>query len=401
MSFSEIRGARLQLYWYPFFIVVLADGAFLSALQQHAGEHNKALYSQIYAIQAILTIVLGIPLGSIVDRLSRKSISIICICCLAAIAGLLMILSMSMSQIFWFAAIACTYGIMRNTFFVGMDSLLREIIPINRGTAVIEWRVFLFNVSRIIAIPAGGLIGTLGVYPTFAVTGALFAGGGICLIFLKTSLSANSKEKHGWRQMIEGITILQSNPQIALTTWIGAVITVTCFISLVLIVPFARNDPMHAGWILGAGGIGGVIGSLGNKHFKRWEEGIWRYCVAIAPVAVFCFSFFALTPLAPIFYGIFYLVLSPYWVVSGDAIWRIVDPAFQGRVRSAQVALYGGIIPVLWGLITSAMHAFQPEVIIRAMALLGMAVIFWTLWRYRALGQEVTKLVTSNGRKED
>jgi MFS family permease len=325
----------------------------------HSGTWVSALLISVF----LPTVIVGIAVGPLLDRLSRRSLMVASDLLRAAVFVALPFVDRPV----WIVGLALLSGlgnaIYRPAVNAGMPNLLEED-ELEKGNA-------LFQTVENMAWAAGPLIGgvvvaTSGPHVAYWINAGSFIFSAVFLrmIDARRLQSESSISKGHWHDLVDGLRLARRSPavQTVLASWSVAMLSVACInVGEVVIAKASFNaGDFGFGLLFGSGGVGLAIGSFvgGMIGERRPISGLYGPAIAVAGIG------YGLASIAPNVW-----VATPAVVLAGMGngaaalynvllIQRGVPDAYRGRAftiaMSVTYAILGPAMAVA-GPVTSAL----------------------------------------------
>jgi predicted MFS family arabinose efflux permease len=211
----------------------------------------------------------------------------------------------------------------------------------------------MFNGARIIGpAVAGFLMAKVGIALCFFIDGVSFLAVLAGLLLMRLPAHARSGGRGGpVAQSLEGFRYVWHHVRVRTIFALFAVVGVFGWSYSVLMPAFAR-DVLHLGeqgygLLLGASGIGALIGALTTATFgssvsarKFAFGGVWLFCAALL-----VFAFNRSLTIAMICLAVTGFGMMLFFSTSNTTVQTIVPDEMRGRVMGIWALIFGGMIP--------------------------------------------------------
>jgi DHA3 family macrolide efflux protein-like MFS transporter len=227
--------------------------------------HSAWWVSALWIATLVPTVVLGLAVGPLVDRLSRKRLLV-----MADVARLIVFVALpfvnSALSILILAGVAgIANSFFRPTVLAGLPNLVPED-DLARGTSLLQtadWAATALG-----PILAGAVIGASGPHIVYWINAATFLYSAVLILRIPAELlqSEQGITRGHWRDMREGIgEFARSRPLLTAFVALGFAVVASGFINVSEV--FLATHSLHAhafgyGLLWGASGAGLVVGSL-------------------------------------------------------------------------------------------------------------------------------------------
>jgi MFS family permease len=239
----------------------------------HSGSWVSALLISVF----LPTVIVGVAVGPLLDRLSRRKLMIASDLLRAAVFVALPFVDRPI----WIVALAVLSGlgnaVYRPAVNAGLPNLLEED-ELEKGNA-------LFMTVENMAWAAGPLVGgvivaTSGTHAAYWINAVSFVFSALLLRLIPARrLQADASPSRGhWRDIADGLALARRSPavQTVIAAWSITMLSVACInVGEVVIAKSSFNaGDFGFGLLFGASGVGLAIGSFtGGMLAERWEIG--------------------------------------------------------------------------------------------------------------------------------
>jgi predicted MFS family arabinose efflux permease len=307
------------------------------------------------ALRALPYLVLGLPVGALVDRWDRKRVMILCdvgrAIAVASIPAAMALEALTLAQIY---AVSLVEGSLYVFFNIAEVAALPRVVPAAQLPEAAAQNEAGFGAANIVGPSFGAfLYQAFGRGVPFLVDALTYAVSVLSLLRIRTPFRGErAPERHDLRaEVAEGLRWLWRNPLIRFMAFLtGATNLVGAGTPLLLIVLAKQLGAGDAevGIVFSVAGIGGIVGSLiGGQIQKRF--GFGAVIVALVWAEALLFPLYAVAPSWPLMgaIGALLFVLSPiYNVVQFSYRLALIPDRLQGRVNSTFRLLAFGLMPV-------------------------------------------------------
>lgn len=347
---------------------------------------SPVLVSLVQAANTLPIMVFALVAGALADTYDRRRLMI-------AAQGFMLVVSTLLALVAW-AGLLTPWLLLLFTFLIGSGAALNgpawqasvgEMVPRPVLPAAVAYNSMGFNVARSVGPAVGGvLVAAIGAAFAFAVNALTYLPLLFVLARWRPAVAALSKlprEPLG-AAMLAGIRYATLSPGIAAVLARAAVFGIGAS-AVPALLPLAARDLMRGGaqtygLLLGAFGIGAVIGALASPRLRQWlsSENVVRAALAALAVGGIGMAFshsLGLTLLA-------LLLAGGGWVLALSTFNVTVQMSAPRWVVARALALYqmatfGGMAvgSAVWGSITEA-HGL-PEALLGAATVLALCLV--------------------------
>jgi MFS family permease len=316
---------------------------------------------------AYINLVVAVPMmfasmigGAITDRVERRQLVIIGQCLITGNEIFILILLMLGQLEFWH--LLCTAFIAGCAFPFIMPA--RMAITINvvgheRIQSAMAISGGAMNLSRVAGPAMAGLIiAQFSVVAAYIVSTLLYGAAVICMLFVKRNIAI---QPEGGKQplladIVYGFQYIKANKPVMVCLLFGLVpmfLAMPFQSLLVMLVEQSwQTGETGIGILMGAGGVGGVLGSIWIARRGDKSERLQLMCVTVISFAVLLGVFtqtsifyLALLPLA-----LANLCASAFQTVNNATVQILVDDSVRGRMSSFMMMSFGltplGVFPM-------------------------------------------------------
>ncbi|AAT88617.1 hypothetical protein ATY41_10045 [Leifsonia xyli subsp. xyli] len=326
----------------------------LLSLWVFAQTESPFLTGLMSATNVVPYIVFGILAGATVDRGTPSAViaamEFVNCAALAVVPILTLTGTTAIWPLFLVAAVSSTAYVW---FDVSSSAIVPRIVP-GRDLALANSRLWL--ISTLVSVAAAPLaftmLNTFGLGTSFGILAALYAISGFVLTRLKALNPVAPSVGSRLQQLVEGLRFSVVEPTIRffMTTSIGMGISGGAVYGMLIVfssdaLGLASTD-LHISLIVGASGLGALIGALATPRLERWSTLRMVRVLLLANVAL-----------------MFLFTRSPNWLIAGVAVlaWnatqtslmvlsiaarqRVTPLHLQGRVNSAgRTVAWGSVL---------------------------------------------------------
>jgi len=329
----------------------------------------------LVAIEIAPVLLLGPVAGVVIDRFSRKRVLIA-----ADLVRAVLALSLVWPQGVWHAY-AVAFGLVAGTVF--FSPAVNAVIPLlatddqRLAANSVSWSTSQF-VQIIAASVAGGLIAFIGTAPAFALNAASFAFSAALIATLDIPAHAGqltSEAKRGLGAFFaaarEGLVYARRDPLVlrllAVQSLASLAVGGTGAMLVVLAERHLHQPPAGFAWLIGAIGVGALLGPLIPNAFARdYRNAGWLFVpYVIRGVGDVLIAVFTPFPVALVILFVYGLNTSTGMVVFNSTIQGAIPEEMRGRVFT--------LLDVDWSAVQLASLAVAAVIVDR----LGVEPLYW------------------------
>ena len=318
---------------------------------------SLAYINLVVAVPMIFASMIG---GAVTDRVERRQLIIIGQCLITAnemfILGLLLLGKLE----FWH--LLCTAFIAGCAFPFIMPARMAitvNVVGPDRIQSAMAISSGAMNLSRVVGpAMAGIIIAQYSVVAAYIVSTLLYGSAVICMLFVKqnTAIQPEGGKKPLLADIAYGFEYIKSNKPVLVCLLFGLVPMFLAMpfqnLLVVLVEQNWQTSESGLGILMGAGGVGGVLGSIWIARRGDKSARLRLMTVTLIGFAV-CLAVFTQT-------SIFYLALLPlilanlcasaFQTVNNATIQILVDDSVRGRMSSFMMMSFGltplGVFPM-------------------------------------------------------
>lgn len=366
-------GTRVTSVAYPLLVLLLTGSPTQAGLVAFA--------------QTLPFLLLYLPGGAWIDRWDRRRTMVACelgrAVALGTVAVTAVLAGIDAVTVPQLAAVAFVEGCLFVLFDLAEGSALPQLVPTGQLPAAVAYNQARTQGADLVGQPLGGALFAVAPALPFAVDAItyLVSGGAVAAIRSRLQGERAASTDRLRAQIAEGIRFVRQSAFLRDTVVIvGGMNLVFNGLFLVLVVR-ARDlgaSPGAVGLMLGAFGVGGVLGSLAAPWLHRRLPGrlilvtiAWLWAALLASLAL------APTPLwLGVLVGLESLLGPVFNVVIAAYVYRVTPEQLLGRVRSTSRLVAWGTIPVgslLGGILAESLGA-GPALLVLGAGMLPLAV---------------------------
>lgn len=361
---APLRQSNFRLIWAASiasnFGTVVQTVAAAWAMTRLSTDSGMVAFVQTAAMLPFM--LLAIPGGAIADLFDRRRAAMFALVVAASGAAALCTISVLGLLTPW-RLLACVAWVSSGTalFSPAWQSSVREQVPVADLPAAISLNSLSFNTARSVGPAVGGvLVSSFGSTVAFLINALSYLPMIAALMVWRRPRSAASGPREGFLRAVHAGLQYAAHAPTVRTILIRVLTTMVVGSALLALLPLAVRDVGHGGasaygLLLGAFGVGAVVGALGMPAARRRlkAETIVRLCALFGAAGMFAM---AVSPLLPV---------TAIALVPAGAGWTMLSSMLNVTVQSAtprwvsaralsiyQAALAGGIAlgSWIWGL---------------------------------------------------
>ncbi len=324
---------------------------------------DAALALAIISLTVALPMLIIAPIGGVAtDWFNKRTLLIVAQSFVACVNLVVTILIFTGAIQFWHLMVAAIgTGSVMSIVMPAREAVVAQLIPQHKLMNAISLQMSGQNLTRIIGPTLGALlIAPFGVGTSYAVTVVLFTIGIACMLPLPSagmsSREGDESPREFRKDLAGGFQYVAGSPVFRVLLMTALVMPLFAFPVMQLLPVVAKEvfDSPDVGLavLAGAGGVGGLIGSLMSANFDNFERKGLLMLVGSLIMAV-SFIVFAVSP----FLILAALVLAAgnvgqmiFMTTNNTVIQATVPDEFRGRVMSMLMMSFGisplGVLPV-------------------------------------------------------
>lgn len=355
---SALRERDFVLLWGGQTISLAGNGVFtvalpLEVLRLTGSSLDLGLVASARTIPAVLLLLVG---GTVVDRVSRRTVMLVSDCACALSVGLVAVLiATGRSDVWALAGLSAIFGFASAFFKPASTAIVADILPSDLLVSASSLTSLSQSLAQFLLGPlAGGLIVAFtGSAWAFGLDAISFAVSALCLAAMRRTAPPTATSSRMLAGISEGLRYCRSQPWLWWSMIAVGIANLVSFVPLVILQPLLVSHVFHAGPVpLGvmyaASGAGGAIASLTatKKSQPRRRVGtIWAAWAGagVAAIAV---------GLSPTFWLAAVLMMATWFGITyGNILWfplmqEEVPKALLGRVSAVDWVFSLALTPI-------------------------------------------------------
>jgi predicted MFS family arabinose efflux permease len=316
----------------------------------------------------------ALPGGVVVDRFDRRRIMLICDAgrtVAAAVLGTSIVFERVSYPLI--IAVAAITGLLSGPFSPAANAVIRQVVPSDHLGEAIALQQARGATTAVLGPILGGLLFQVAHAAPFILDAMSYAASFLMVALIRAEPGAfiaknGNREQLFWRDLSEGIGFLFRNQFLRFVLALGAVLSLVfpgVILALIVVNSSSGGPPLATGVIIGASGVGSVVGSLlAPSAMAKLSNR--------AMVLIVCLSTGLLVPVlgfthSPIVMSLVVAACATvgpgFNVALGTACLRATPDHLLGRVQSADslfITAVGAMAPAAAGL---ALTAVSPRVL--------------------------------------
>lgn len=344
---------------------------------------SPAMVALVQTAVFLPTLLFAVPAGAVSDVFDQRKVQIIALSFSSASAAVLAVLAAKNGLTPWrLLALCACVGSGVTLFSPSLQASIREQVPKRILPQAIALNSAGFNIARSIGPAIGGMIIVgFGVVWTFGINSLFYIPMITVLFFWKyQSAHSDAKSEGLWKAMASGLSYVRTTPTayspIVRTFIFGALGSCVPALLPVFVRELLGGGANHYGLLLGAFGVGAVIGVLCLSSLQKFSResviGVIKLALAISVMGL-SLSFNMVLAMASIF------IIGAAWTMVATTFTTFLQmeapSSLTGRVVSIFQAFFSGGVALgslMWGLTASyigTQQAFQLCAVLVALSL--------------------------------
>lgn len=394
---------EFRLLWLSQVVSELGDWLYAVAIYSLLLELTGRAESVALAVvlQLLPQVFVAPTAGVLNDRLNRRSVMIFAdVCRVFIVLSMLVVKTALMVWLVWVLLLLET--VMWALFEPGRSALIPNLAR-NEGEVLVANALSstTWSINMAIGSSVGGLIAWLwGREAVFVLNGASFVVSALLLWAMKVKETHTEatpafhvSELVDFRPVMEGLRYVAGDGRrlavMLVKTGMGLLGTHWVILPIFgeRVFPMAGSATLTMSLLMGARGVGAMVGSFASGYWARNEEPRMRsgifWAFLLAAVSYVGLSFAPALGVAMLCVAVGHAGTSMAWVFSTTMLQSMTEDRFRGRVFSADL---GGLFLVMSGVSYAAGHMVDAGVAVRTIALATglMGFVPALLWRAAA-----------------
>lgn len=376
-----------------------------------SGEGSKATGLGLVTLGAAIPMIFVAPVGGLIaDRVNKRTLLIVTQSAAAIISLVTTILILTDLMEYWYLfVLAFSAGTIFSLNMPARQALVPQLVPQHKLMNAVSLQMSGMNLTRIIApAMAGILIAPLGVIGVgesgglgwvYLLTFALFVVAVASEFRLPVHGMRAEAEEEGFLDGLRGgFRYAVSTPVILMLLVAGMLMPFFAFPVQVMLPLFAeevfsRPGGLGFGLLMGAGGVGGLIGTIVSANFDGLPNKGRIMFVGAFIMAGFLAAFGAIGVfwVAMVFIAASNVGQMLFMSSNNTAVQTIAPEELRGRVMSIMMMSFGvmpiGVLPITYA--ADRFGAQETVVVVSLVLLVVLAVVFVAVPRFRNLRIDV------------
>ena len=346
----------------------------------------------VLGTNAAAQLLAGLPAGTLVDRVSRKKVMLVCEAAQAlCAASLVLALWFKVFSLPHLVAVAAVFGVCAALFEPAEDATLPNLVPPEQLPTAVALNSGRASLGQLSGTAAGGFLFAVGRFVPFAVDTVTHSLAFVALSLLRVPRAAVSAEedppgdRHFGREMAAGLRWVWGQRHIRVTALCAVVLNLffSAFYLVVIVLAQRRGVPSGQIGVMAAMlGVGGLIGALAAPYLHRLVSpylsiaAVFWVLTALTPLAVLAHNGYVMGAL---FFGMALLPPTANTTIMTEQLLLTPDE-LRGRL-SGVIGLATGVAaaagPMLGGVLMAVLAPGRAVLVCAAgMALVTLLVTF-------------------------
>lgn len=332
-------------------------------------------------------LLLSLPAGVLADRIDKRILLVITQIIAMFLAFIIAFLTYYDLIVLWHIIIlSAIAGIVHAIEAPSRQSYLVELVGKKDLLNAIALNSSIFNSARMLGPAlAGFLINIIGMAGVFLVNAISFLGVVVALLFIKSEYRAPPRTSSPLDDLKEGVHYVRNHKVVRNLIIVVATVSLFGMSYLVLLPYFTKfilgGGTKELGILMGANGIGALIGALGLAAFSDMKKRGKVVFIAsiIFSVGVILFSFsrnFYLSIIPLPFLG---LAMVSMVATTNTILQTIVEDNIRGRIMSFFTFMFLGIMPI-GSFLTGILSDLYPAPVVLRIGAISAFIIIMTVF---------------------
>jgi len=250
---------------------------------------------------AAAQLLAGLPAGTLVDRVSRKKVMLVCEAAQAlCAASLVLAMWLKVFSLPHLVAVAAVFGVCAALFEPAEDATLPNLVPPEQLPTAVALNSGRASLGQLSGTAAGGFLFAVGRFVPFAVDTVTHSLAFVALSLLRVPRAAVAAseedppgDRHFGREMAAGLRWVWGQRHIRVTALCAVVLNLffSAFYLVVIVLAQRRGVPSGQIGVMAAMlGVGGLVGALAAPYLHR----------LVSPYLSIAAVFWVLTALTPL-----------------------------------------------------------------------------------------------------
>jgi len=342
---------------------------------------------------AAAQLLAGLPAGTLVDRVSRKKVMLVCEAAQAlCAASLVLAMWLKVFSLPHLVAVAAVFGVCAALFEPAEDATLPNLVPPEQLPTAVALNSGRASLGQLSGTAAGGFLFAVGRFVPFAVDAVTHSLAFVALSLLRVPRAAVAAEeedppgdRHFGREMAAGLRWVWGQRHIRVTALCAVVLNLffSAFYLVVIVLAERRGVPSGQIGVMAAMlGVGGLVGALAAPYLHRLVSpylsiaAVFWVLTALTPLAVLAHNGYVMGAL---FFGMALLPPTANTTIMTEQLLLTPDE-LRGRL-SGVIGLATGVAaaagPMLGGVLMAVLAPGRAVLVCAAgMALATLLVTF-------------------------
>ena len=303
--------------------------------------------------RGIPMIVLSLPAGVLVDRLERRGLLIVTqALSAAATAALAGLIAARIVEPWHVALNAFVTGALIVAIIPAHQALIPTTVPRSQSGAAVTLASAGQNAGRVLGPAlAGLLVAAFGVAACFFALAAAFTIALLSTFKLEPRpVASRAGGSSAVQNLLEGLGYIRRDPTVLGLMTLAALPALLLMPYQQLLPVFARDilraGPEGLGWLMGAAGVGSVVGTVALALAAPRRQGLMLFAALFAfGTLLVLFAMSTWLPASILLMGLIGMAQAVYMAANYTLLDVLVPDKLRGRVMSAYITTWG-LIPI-------------------------------------------------------